>query len=139
MSRVMEVVVDDPIEVAARRAHRAFRRIGKVDDFDAATHINGRIYTNGYPARVKIRWNMHRDNVRVRIDVAATSYDQLSQAADAAMYRFARTYKEIDPAVLTPRDDVYRNGLGGKWIFVILLVALAAGWYFFLKPSGSAP
>lgn len=118
MSRVMEVVVDDPIEIAARRARKAFQRIGKIDEYHPATHMEGRIYCNGYPARVKINWKTHRDNKRVRLDIAATSYDELSRAADVAMYRFARTYKEIDPARLDKRD---LSAPSTRTIFLFLL------------------
>ena len=135
----MEVVVDDSLEIAARRAHKAFKRIGKIDEFDATSHMEGRIYSGGYPARVKIHWQMHRDNVRVRLDIAATSHDGLSRAADTAMYRFARTYKEVDPARLEVRDP---SGLSGRSVFLFLLCligVLIVGGIVFGRQMGFFP
>ena len=139
MSRVMEVVVDDPLEIAARRAHRAFKRIGKVDEYEPATHMEGRIYSNGYPARVKIRWAMHRDNRRVRLDISATSYDSLSRAADTAMYRFARTYKDVDPARLDFRDSTALSFRTVVLFLVCLITLLVIGGIVLGRQTGYLP
>ena len=135
----MEVVVDDSLEIAARRAHKAFKRIGKIDEYDAASHLEGRIYSNGYPARVKVRWGAHRDTVRVRLDITATSHDGLSRAADTAMYRFARTYKEVDPLTL---DEADRVGPSARFVFLFVLCVLGVlilGGVIWGRQSGFFP
>ena len=41
MSRFMEIPVSGPLESIARRAHDAFRAIGRVESFDAGAEIVG--------------------------------------------------------------------------------------------------
>lgn len=95
MSRVLEVVVEDAPEIVPKRAYAAFRRIGKVLEYKPDEFIEGRVYVEGWPALLTVEWHPSREEGRFRLDLAATSSDELSRAADASMYLFARTYKAL--------------------------------------------
>lgn len=101
MSRYLELSVDGTVERVGERALRAFRRTGKVQQYDlGAAAINGIIKVDGEPALVRISWRPGREG-RVRIEIAASSDDILSQAADSALYTYASAYKAVgwpDPA-----------------------------------------
>jgi hypothetical protein len=95
MSRYLELSVDGTMERVGERALRAFRRIGKVKEQDlSAGKIAGIIRIDGEPADVRISWRPGREG-RVRMDIAASSDDTLSQAADSALYTYASTYKSV--------------------------------------------
>jgi hypothetical protein len=118
----MELVSADTTEIVSKRAYTAFRRIGKVLEYKPAEFVEGRIFVNGWPALVTVEWRPHRDGERVCVDIAATSNDELSRAADEAMYRFARAFKTVGPDDLTepqPRSP--------RTVSLILLVIVIAG------------
>ena len=106
MSRVMEIVSADPADLVARRAHRAFKRIGKIDEYDPNTFVEGRVTVDGYTAYMTVEWKLHRDQQRMKLDIAASSNDTLSRAADSAMYLFLETFKNITPADLEKNDPI---------------------------------
>jgi hypothetical protein len=93
MSRYLEIAVDGTLERVAERAHRAFRAVGRVATHDPQSCVAGTIRVDGIPASVTVAWVPAGD--RIKLDIAATSHDTLSKAADSALYRFARSYKDV--------------------------------------------
>ena len=131
----MEIVSGDPADIVARRAYKAFRRIGKVDEYDPAHFVEGRIYIDGYTAYVTVEWNPYKE--RMRLDIAASSNDELSRVADQAMYSFAHTFKEIAPEDLdTPDPRFSPRALALMGVGVIVLAGLAAAMAFGFLPHG---
>jgi hypothetical protein len=109
------------------RIHRAFQRIGKVQEFHSDTGtITGIIRMDGEPAQVKAAWKIDAKDTgnRYLLDIEADSSDRLSEAADRAMYALARAYKENVPATSRNRKGIF------LLIFILLLLALAG---FFLS------
>jgi len=130
----MEIVDDDPIEIVAKRARKAFIRIGKVDEFDADKSLRGRVGIEGYIARVTVHWEIDK-NQRVRLDIRSRSDDELSRAADQAMYRFLDSYKLVRPEDLDKPDPKFsKRGV----IFAICLIFFAAfvAYRLFIVPPG---
>lgn len=123
------------MERVGERALRAFRRIGKVKHHDLpGANIQGVIRIDGEPADVRISWRPGREG-RVRVDIAASSDDTLSQAADSALYTYASTYKAVGwPSPERDRRERQQNllKLFGGVIAAILLTALA---YLLFKTS----
>jgi hypothetical protein len=110
------------------RIHRAFKRVGKVQEFNADTgNIAGAIRIDGEPAQVKVGWKIDTkdEGNRYLLDIEADSSDRLSEAADRAMYALARAYKENAPET-TPNKK-------GILLFGLLLVCLILAG-FFLRP-----
>ena len=131
MSRYLELSVEGTAERVGERALRAFKRIGKVTDQDAAaSQIAGVIKVYGEPADVRISWKSGQEG-RMRIEIAATSYDTLSQAADSALYAYARSYKAVGwhsaPADSSANKKRQRYLIGGA-IAAALLLTLVLGF-----------
>lgn len=129
MSRILEIDTSDSVEVASVRAFTAFRRVGRVLDYDAAGSIEGKIYVRAEPAFVVVEWTA--DKNRTRIDISATSGDSLNRAADEAMYLFARTFKAVTPQdfvdpVTTQRKDAVR-----RWSIGIVVVLAVLAFFLF--------
>jgi hypothetical protein len=116
------------------RAHRAFRRIGRVGQCDLpSAKIAGVIKIDGEPANVRISWKPGREG-RVRIEVAASSDDTLNRAADSALYTYASTYK----AVGWPNPERDRRERRQKWLRIgggIVLLLLAGSLAFWLAQA----
>ena len=93
MSRFMEIPVSGPLESIARRAHDAFRAIGRVESFDAGAEIVGTIRSGRDTARMTVRWRARGEGFL--LDIESDSNDRLSQAADRAIYAFAGEYKDV--------------------------------------------
>ena len=91
----MEIVTYDSMEIVSLRAHEAALRIGKVLEYKPAEFVEAKVYTDGYPALLTVEWHPHRDGERIRLDISASSRDELSRAADSALYRFADAFKAI--------------------------------------------
>lgn len=91
----MEIVTYDSMEIASKRAHEAALRIGRVIEYKPEEFVEAKVYTNGYPALLTVEWHLHRDGERIRLDISASSRDELSRAADSALYRFADAFKAI--------------------------------------------
>lgn len=91
----MEIVTYDSMEIVSMRAHEAALRIGKVLEYKPAEFVEAKVYTDGYPALLTVEWRPHRDGERIRLDISASSRDELSRAADSALYRFADAFKAI--------------------------------------------
>jgi hypothetical protein len=127
MSRYLELSVDGTMERVGERALRAFKRIGRVKQQDLpGAQIAGVIRIDGEPAEVRISWKPGREG-RVRIDIAATSDDTLSQAADSALYTYASSYKAVGwPNPERDRQERRQRLLkvGGGLLSVVLLGAL---------------
>jgi hypothetical protein len=139
MSRVLEVVVEDAPEVVIKRAYAAFRKIGRIQEFDPAAFVEGRVFVEGYQAHLTVEWRPHRDTGKIRLDLAATSGDELSRAADASLYLFARTYK-----ALTPKEweRLSRPSSAKSVVIAAFLVAAAlliAAWFLGYLPIGEKP
>lgn len=134
MSRVMEIVSSDPADIVARRAHTAFRRIGRIDEYDPASFVEGRVSIDGYTAYMTVEWKPHRDQQRVKLDIAATSNDTLSRAADSAMYMFLDTYKTITPADLEKPDPIITPKKVFTALFVLALIAVVVAYALHLPP-----
>ncbi len=132
MSRVMEIVSDGPIDVVARRALKAFKRIGKLDRFDPETSLTGRVGINGYTAFMNIAWVPHKE--RFRLDISARSDDELSRVADQAMYRFLDIYKTISPADLEAPEPT----MSPIKIVLLIVFAIIVGWLL-LRVLGVLP
>jgi hypothetical protein len=110
------------------RIHRAFQRIGKVQEFNADTgNITGVIRMDGEPAQVKITWKIDTkdEGNRYLLDIEADSADRLSEAADRAMYALARAYKEDQP-LTTPNRK-------GAFLVAFLLICLGLAGFFLLR------
>jgi hypothetical protein len=99
MSRYLEIPVSGPQERVAARAREAFRSIGRVETFEAVSHISGTIRCDGGTARVTVRWRASGDNFL--LDIEANSGERLYRVADRALYLFAGEYKDI---VLAERE-----------------------------------
>jgi hypothetical protein len=123
MSRVMELVTQDSLEVTAQRAYEAYRRVGKVLEYDPAGHVEGKIYIDGYPALLTVEWKTHRDGQRVQLDVSATSNDELSRAADGALYRYLGAFKKVTPEELA---ELPKRRARNRAFAVVGLVAFGA-------------
>jgi hypothetical protein len=135
MSRYLELSVDGTMERVGERALRAFRRIGRVRSHDLlGAQIQGIIRIDGEPADVRISWRPGREG-RVRVDIAASSDDTLSQAADSALYTYASTYKSVGwPDPVRDRQERTQRQLKITigTLGIILAMALA---YILLKTS----
>lgn len=124
MSRYLEMMVDGTLESVADRAFRAFKSIGRVEEHDPRSYVEGTIRVEGVPAFVTVEWLPRGE--RVRLDIAASSDDTLNRAADVAMYRFAHAYKEtnwfagpVRQRAFTPAQMI---GLG---VFGLILALIA--------------
>src|SRR5690349_17977571 len=96
MSRVMEIISPDPPEIVAKKAYIAFKRVrGRVLEYNPANFVEGKVYVGNVPAFMTVEWIPHRDGERVRVDISATSGDELNRSADIAMYRFADAFKAV--------------------------------------------
>lgn len=127
MSRVMEIVCDDPTEIVAKRARKAFVRIGKIDAYDAEKSLRGRVGIDGYTAYLTVEWVPHKD--RIRVDIRARSDDELSRAADQSMYRFLDAFKHVRPEDLDKPDPKIKpktlgSLLAGAAILVYVVIRL---------------
>lgn len=115
------------MERVGERALRAFRRIGKVRHHDLpGASIEGVIKIDGEPADVRISWRPGREG-RVRVDIAASSDDTLSQAADSALYTYASAYKSVGwPNPERDRQELRQKQLkiGAAALSVVMLLAL---------------
>jgi hypothetical protein len=117
----MEIVTHDPLEIVAKRARKAFLRIGKVDEYDSAAALQGRVGINGYTAFVTVEWAPHKE--RVKLDIRARSDDELSRVADQAMYRFLEVFKEIKPEELDlPDPKISRKGIVTLCLWLVAAV-----------------
>ena len=134
MSRILEIVSHDPMDIVSKRAYRAFKRIGRVDEYDPEQFIEGRINVDGYTAFVTIEWRKHRDTERVRLDIAASSNDTLSRAADQAMYLFAHTFKEISPEDLDKKESIITPKLVMLSVAGLVVAAGVAAFLLKLPP-----
>lgn len=127
MSRYMDLTVSGEADAVSERCLRALRSIGKVDAFDAATQIEGVIRVDREPADIVIQWKTGADG-RVRLDIKADSSDELSRAADGALYRFIRAYKAVgwpDPvrqAREKRRRILMRAGIALAVVAVVLAI-----------------
>jgi hypothetical protein len=139
MSRYLEMSVEGTLEGVGERIQRAFRKVGKVQTFDASKgQIAGVIRVSGEPADVRVSWYPGREN-RIRIDIAATSDDTLSQAADSALYTFASSYKAVGwPNPERDRRERWAQLLrrGGMALAAVLALSLA---YLLLATAGYLP
>lgn len=139
MSRYLEMSVEGAPENVAERIQRAYRKVGKIQSLDLKQgKVEGIIKESGEPAYVRVTWYPGREN-RIRIDIAATSDDTLSQAADRALYTFASSYKAVgwpNPE----RDRQERRELllkrGGLALALLLVVTLL---YLLLATAGYLP
>lgn len=135
MSRYLELSVEGTMERVGERALRAFRRIGRVAQSDLTTpNIKGTIKVDGELADVRISWKPGREG-RIRIEIAASSDDTLSRAADGALYAYASAYKTAgwpDPERdrLERRQQLLRIGAGV--VAALLLGTLA---YLLIRTS----
>jgi hypothetical protein len=124
MSRYLELSVEGNMERVGERALRAFRRLGKVAKHDLNTaQIAGVIKIDGEPADVRISWREGRSG-RVRIEIAASSEDTLSRAADSALYTYASTFKAVgwpnpERDRRERRQKLWRLALGGIGILLL--------------------
>jgi hypothetical protein len=136
----MEIVSPDALDVVSRRAYTAFRRIGKVLEYNPTEFVEGRIYVNGWPALVTVEWRPHRDGERVCVDIAASSNDELNRAADEAMYRFASEFKSTrDGNIDLPnaRPGLPSGKAVGWALLALLLTAALAAFLLGLPPFAS--
>ena len=110
-------------------AVRAFRSIGKIKG-QAATSIEGVIKIDGFPADVTVAWKPGRDAGYTCLDISATSDDTLSQAADSALYAFARAYK----AITLYGPEIERNARIKRWVTAgVVVVALVIAAFVYLR------
>lgn len=132
----MEIVTHDSLEIVSQRAYEAVRKIGRVIEFDPSRFVEGKVYVNGYPALLTVEWKMHRDGERVRVDISATSNDELSRAADSTLYRFAEAFKSIqaDDLILLPRQRAVRRAIMTGVLLGILVVALTGAFFLGYLP-----
>lgn len=137
MSRYLEMSVEGGLEAVGERIHRAFRKVGRVQKFAPTEgQIEGIIKAGGEPASVRVSWYPGREN-RIRIDIAATSDDTLSQAADSALYTFAGSYKAVGwpnpERERQERKELWlrrtRIGLGTVLVLGVLYGVLAKAGY----------
>ena len=129
----MELVTADTLELASQRAYTAFRRIGRVKEYQADSFVKGKIYIDGWPAQVQVEWLPYRNGAQVRLDIAATSDDELNRAADEAMYKFVAEFKNVN------QDNLLKpSKTSATVIFAIasalLLLAAAAAFLLHLPP-----
>jgi hypothetical protein len=128
MPRYLSFHVGGDAPHVSDRIHRAFRRIGRVQEFSAdAESIVGVIRSDGEPAQVKATWKRDAKDAgnRYLLDIEASSSDRLSEAADRAMYALARAYKEDQPLPAPNRKSAV--------LLVLLLVTLALAGFFLLR------
>lgn len=129
----MELVTEDSVETVSKRAYTAFRRIGKVQDYKPQNYVEGKVYIDGWPALLTVEWQQHRDGVRTRVDISATSADELSRAADEAMYKFAAAFKQVEPGHYIEPGQADGKAVG--WLVAgVVAVGTAAAYYFHLIP-----
>jgi hypothetical protein len=133
MSRVMELVTEDPVETVSKRAYTAFRRIGRVNGYKPTEYVEGKVYIDGWPALLTVEWSPHRDGVRTRVDISATSADELSRAADEAMYKFAAAFKHVEPGQYI--EPTSGKGKVLAWVTAgAVVIGTVAAYYFGLRP-----
>jgi|GEM_PF-4851712 len=137
----MEIVTPDSRELVAQRAYEAVRKIGKVVEYNPEKFVEAKVYTNGYPALLTVEWNLHRDGERTRVDISATSRDELSRAADSALYRFTDTFKDLQVEQL---EEIYRRRSRNRKFAIVGIVCLsviciAVLYLLNAAPSVSAP
>ena len=129
----MELVTEDPLDTVSKRAYTAFRHIGRVQDYKPTEYVEGKVYIDGWPALLTVEWKSHRDGVRTRVDISATSADELSRAADEAMYKFAAAFKRVEPQHFIEPGQGNSKAVG--WLVAgLLVVGGAAAYYFGLIP-----
>jgi len=136
----MEIVTPDAADVVSKRVYVAFRRIGKVLEYNPTEFVEGRIYVNGWPALVTVEWRPHRDGKHVCVDIAATSNDQLNRAADEAMYRFAHEFtstRDSDFDLPNARPRLPSGKAVGWTLLALLLTAALAAFLLGLPPFAS--
>lgn len=129
----MELVTHDSLEAASQRAYTAFRRIGRVKEYNSETHVAGRIFVDGWPAEVRVEWLPYREE-QVRVDIAATSQGDLSRAADAAMYRFADAFKQVTSADFVPPGRKSSAAIVSAVVAAFIAIGLAAAYFLQLPP-----
>jgi hypothetical protein len=131
----MEIVTADTPEVVSKRVYTAFRRVGRVLEYKPSEFVEGRIFVHGWPALVTVEWRPHRDGERVCVDIAATSNDELSRAADEALYRFAREFRNVGPDDTAEPRPFPKKAI--VWIaMAILLTSGIAALLLGLPPFG---
>lgn len=135
MSRYLEMTVEGSTDRVGERALRAFRRVGRVQRVDLSeAQIEGVIRIGGEPAQTRVSWRQEGDH-RSRLDIAATSDDTLSRAADSALYTYARSYKAVgwpDPERdrIESRKRLVKFSIGGALGVALLLGAYLAVTFF---------
>lgn len=127
MSRFLELTVRGEHDEVADCAVRAFRSIGRVRNSETSS-IDGVIKIDGYPADVTVAWKPGRDAGYVCLDISATSDDTLSQAADSALYAFARAYKNY--SLHGPEIERMARLRRRITIGVLVAAALIAGFLY---------
>ena len=111
------------------RTQRALKRIGKVKDFDPETQeISGVIRIDGEPAQIKATWKLDANDKKSRflMDLEADSSDRLSEAADRALYAFARAYKSA------AEEEDADSSPSKKPLFITTLVVVMISILIFL-------
>lgn len=87
--------------------------------------MEGIIRIDGFPADVTVVWKPGRDAGYISLDISATSDDTLSQAADSALYAYARALK----AFMLYGPEIERSARIRRWVTVgvVAVLLLAAG------------
>jgi hypothetical protein len=131
MSRFLEIVSPDSREIVAKKAYIAFRRIrGKVLEYNPEHFVEGKVYIGPTPAFLVVEWVTHKDGQRIRLDISATSGDELSKAADVAMFRFSDAFKAVtNEDAEKPLPDPRRTAL----LIAAALTAAAGITAYFLR------
>lgn len=134
----MEIVTPDDLAATSKRAYNTFRQIGKIHEYQPNKFVEGKIYSNGWPAYVVVEFRPYRDGERTMLDISATSGDTLNRAADEAMYRFGRTFSAlpIEKCVEPRRIGKHGSPAVGIITFGIAISAIAAAYYLGLLPFG---
>jgi hypothetical protein len=134
MSRVMEIVSPDPPEIVAKKAYIAFKRIrGRVQEYNPSEFVEGKVYIGGTPAFMTVEWKRHRDGQRMRLDISATSGDELNRSADVALYRFMDAFKAVT-AEEAGRPLNTSSRTGAIVAAAIVAAGLAAAYFLDLLP-----
>ncbi len=100
--------------------------------------MEGKIYSDGWPAYVTVEFRPYRDGERTMLDISATSGDTLNRAADEAMYRFGRTFSALPVEDCVPPKRIGKHGNPALNVFLLAAVAsvLAVAYYLGYIPLG---